>query len=226
MKKCVASMCLCLMASFAGADVLDYKWGNVSLNHIAYTDNSQSEDFSYVEIEGGFGSGDIHFYGFYDFNDNDSTFYKINPTFFFTNSMFVNYTQKGFKDTDADLGVTDQYFGIGNKFSVLDGFISTSVNLRKTDNEFVDKEGNNGIAVLTALSIPVNQRVAVDGWFDYSLFQRRKFGSEDTDFRGNIGVRYTHTNGLFARVAYAWVQADDVMRDVDSGVHFSFGYYL
>ncbi len=217
-----------LSATTQANDVVDYSVSNLSINTITYTGDSNSENFNYVELEGGFGRSNFRFYGFCDWHNNDSSFYKMNPSYFVSDNVYINYTQKGFDDTDTNLASTDYYAGIGYLLVDDKSFISANLNVRYSDNEFVEEKGSNGYAILSVFNLPLYDSLSLDGWADIDFNQQNEFSADGVRFIGNVGIRKVFSNDIFIRSGYEWVRGGDDTSTIsyDEGVRITIGYNI
>lgn len=206
------------------ANFTDYLGGAISANYITKGKGGDvfAEDLGYVEGELWAGKGNVHFYGFWDVNDDDSHFYKLNPKWFVGGgNVFANYTQKGFI-ADGGTSSTDHFTGVGYRFSTGAGFIDASLNSRHSDNEFSGQNGTNGYAVLFNGVHQLGNNWQVDGWTDVMVGQEEEFNESEYEIRGNIGIRksFPEFHNVYVRVAPHFFKDEN---DSDIAVHTQIG---
>lgn len=203
-KKIIAATALTVASFGAIADdvksphIVDYSWGVISANSIL-----GNQELNYAEIEGGFGKGNFDVYGFFDLNDDGSTFSKLNASYNLGSGVFVEGTNKLY--TNDNFRASDTFAGIGYKINTDTGFVKASVN----------RHLDGGWAVLSAGSVATGLwDTRVDGWFDVV-----KKNDAEVDKRGNVGIRKSLSDSFYIRGAAHYTNGD-------VAPHFQLGYMI
>lgn len=178
----------------------------------------------FAEVELGFKTGDLGFYGFVDIDENGDTFTKLNPTYNMTENTYLNYM---FKTANFDDGYHSA--GVGYRFVGANGFLATSINAVSYNNDDVMYDTNEiGVSLQSNFMYSLSQDGSwtANGWADINSYENH------SEFLGNVGVTKMTDLGIYGRVGYKWYQSNADVTDnystagVTDGLQFTVGYRL
>ena len=218
----IKSWILACIIALSPAAVMAEDWNQtqISLNYL--TDTVAEEPLKYVEVET-FGTqlgGKIDYYGFVDFNDDDTVFHKADLQWNLDESpFFLRTITTGL--SGSDFSNRDYFAGAGIK---LGSAIRVAALQRWSESDF-DNFQTNGQRIAVNVFYPMTERMQFGGWADLDVNQQ--IGDTKTSYRHNLGVSYDLSKSVYTRVAWHFGK-DSFGADANSenGAQFTIGLRL